>query len=62
MSLPGATASTRSKFASRVKGFNALFTTASIEAAKRYYTEFAKQQQALAPDRRPDLLLRAERS
>ena len=40
------------KVASRVKGFNALFATASIEAAKRYYTEFAKQQQALPPDRR----------
>jgi type I restriction enzyme, R subunit len=40
------------KVASRVKGFNALFATASIEAAKRYYTEFAKQQQVLPPDRR----------
>jgi type I restriction enzyme, R subunit len=40
------------KVASRVKGFNALFATASIEAAKRYYTEFAKQQQVLSPDRR----------
>ena len=38
--------------ASRVKGFNALFATASIEAAKRYYNEFAKQQQALLADRR----------
>ncbi len=37
---------------SRAKGFNALFATASIEAAKRYYTEFAKQQQVLPPDRR----------
>jgi type I restriction enzyme, R subunit len=36
----------------RVNGFNALFATASIEAAKRYYTEFAKQQEGLAPDRR----------
>jgi type I restriction enzyme R subunit len=41
------------KVASRVKGFNALFATASIEAAKRYYTEFAKQQQQVLPqDRR----------
>src|SRR5262249_4718794 len=40
------------KVDSRVKGFNALFATASIEAAKRYYTEFAKQQQVLPPDRR----------
>jgi len=35
----------------RVRGFNALFATASIEAAKRYYTEFAKQQKDLPPDR-----------
>lgn len=40
------------KVGSRVNGFNALFPTASIEAAKRYYTEFAKQQQVLPPDRR----------
>ena len=40
------------KVPSRVKGFNALFATASIEAAKGYYTEFAKQQQVLPPDRR----------
>jgi type I restriction enzyme R subunit len=40
------------KVTSRVKGFNALFATASIEAAKRYYTEFAKQQKALLPDHR----------
>ena len=38
------------KIASRVNGFNALFATASIEAAKRYYIEFANQQQALPPD------------
>jgi len=37
---------------SRVNGFNALFATASIEAAKRYYTEFSKQQEALSPGRR----------
>src|SRR5262249_7800190 len=40
------------KVDSRARGFNALFATASIEAAKRYYTEFAKQQRALPPDRR----------
>ncbi len=40
------------KHASRVKGFNAIFATASIEAAKRYYLEFKKQQSDLAPDRR----------
>ncbi|MEN6429337.1 MAG: type I restriction endonuclease subunit R [Coriobacteriales bacterium] len=36
----------------RVHGFNALFATASIEAAKRYYQEFRKQQEDLPPDRR----------
>jgi len=36
----------------RMRGFNALFATASIEAAKRYYLEFRKQQEALTPDRR----------
>ncbi|MRS12984.1 MAG: type I restriction endonuclease subunit R [Actinobacteria bacterium] len=36
----------------RVNGFNALFATASIEAAKRYYREFKIQQEGLVPDRR----------
>lgn len=36
----------------RVRGFNALFATASIEAAKRYYSEFERQQRELPPDRR----------
>jgi len=36
----------------RVRGFNALFATASIEAAKRYYVEFKRQQEALPPDQR----------
>lgn len=36
----------------RVRGFNALFATASIDAAKRYYAEFKTQQQDLTPDRR----------
>ncbi|AKV55314.1 Type I restriction-modification system restriction (R) subunit of unknown recognition sequence [Bifidobacterium actinocoloniiforme DSM 22766] len=36
----------------RVHGFNALFATASIEAAKRYYIEFQHQQADLAPDQR----------
>jgi len=36
----------------RVRGFNALFATASIEAAKRYYLEFKEQQKDLLPDRR----------
>jgi type I restriction enzyme R subunit len=40
------------KQAQRVKGFNALFATASIDAARRYYTQFALQQQDLPPDRR----------
>ena len=31
----------------RVAGFNSIFATASIDAAKRYYNEFAKQQEAL---------------
>ncbi len=34
----------------RVHGFNALFATASIEAAKRCYAEFRRQQQSLTPD------------
>ncbi len=29
----------------RIEGFNSLFATASIEAAKRYYTEFGRQQE-----------------
>ena len=36
----------------RVRGFNALFATGSIEAAKRYYLEFMEQQKELPPDRR----------
>ncbi|MFK4759749.1 type I restriction endonuclease subunit R [Microbacterium sp. ZW T5_45] len=36
----------------RVRGFNALFATASIDAARRYYNHFQIQQQHLAPDRR----------
>ncbi|MDQ0733776.1 type I restriction endonuclease subunit R [Arthrobacter agilis] len=36
----------------RVHGFNALFATASIEAAKRYYTRFQVQQAHLTPDRK----------
>jgi type I restriction enzyme R subunit len=36
----------------RLQGFNALFATASIEAAKRYYAEFREQQKYLLPDRR----------
>ena len=40
------------KVARRVNGFNAIFATASIDAAKRYYNQFAKQQEELTPDRR----------
>jgi type I restriction enzyme R subunit len=40
------------KATQRVNGFNALFATASIEAAKWYYNQFAIQQQELSPDRR----------
>jgi type I restriction enzyme R subunit len=36
----------------RLVGFNALFATASIEAAKRYYAEFVRQEEALPPARR----------
>lgn len=36
----------------RLNGFNAIFATASIDAAKRYYTEFAQQQKDVLPDRR----------
>ncbi len=36
----------------RVRGFNALFATASIDAAQRYYLEFKKQQAELTPDKR----------
>src|SRR5690606_18785106 len=40
------------KQASRVKGFNALFAPASIDAAKRYYLEFKRQQADLPPEQR----------
>jgi type I restriction enzyme R subunit len=36
----------------RVRGFNALFATASIKAAKAYYREFAEQQRDLPSDKR----------
>jgi type I restriction enzyme R subunit len=36
----------------RVHGFNALFATASIDAAKRYYAEFKGQQREMIPDQR----------
>jgi type I restriction enzyme, R subunit len=35
-----------------MRGFNAIFATASIDAAKRYYLEFKKQQAELMPDYR----------
>ena len=38
--------------AQRVHGFNAMFATASIQAARAYYREFQKQQAELVPDRR----------
>lgn len=40
------------KQVNRVRGFNAIFATASIDSAKRYYLEFKKQQADLVPDRR----------
>ena len=36
----------------RVKGFNSIFATASITAARTYYQEFKNQQGALLPDQR----------
>ncbi len=36
----------------RLVGFNSLFACASIEAARCYYTEFARQQQAVPPAQR----------
>ncbi len=36
----------------RLSGFNSLFACASIEAAKRYYAEFAKQQKELSSTQR----------
>jgi type I restriction enzyme R subunit len=36
----------------RVHGFNAIFATASIDAARMYYNQFAIQQQDRTPDRR----------
>ncbi|MAY49362.1 MAG: DEAD/DEAH box helicase [Microbacterium sp.] len=36
----------------RVRGFNAIFATASIDAARRYYNHFSIQQQDVAPERR----------
>ncbi|WP_066722564.1 type I restriction endonuclease subunit R [Sphingomonas pituitosa] len=36
----------------RLAGFNSLMATASIDAAKRYYAEFAKQQGAVPPAKR----------
>ncbi len=40
------------KMAARVHGFNSLFATASIEAAKRYYARFQNQQEHLTPDKK----------
>jgi len=39
------------------KGFNSLLATASIEAAKRYYLEFKRQQQHLPPEKRLNIAL-----
>ena len=36
----------------KITGFNSIFAVASIEAAKRYYTEFKKQQESLISDQR----------
>lgn len=39
------------KAAKRVRGFNAILATASIDAARRYYNAFSRQQEDLPPDR-----------
>lgn len=36
----------------RLRGFNSIFATASISAARTYYEEFKKQQAVLVPDQR----------
>ena len=36
----------------RLKGFNSIFATASIDAAKLYYQEFQRQQESLPEDQR----------
>lgn len=36
----------------RLRGFNAIFATASIEASKAFYLEFKKQQEGLIPDKK----------
>ncbi|WP_442866057.1 type I restriction enzyme subunit R domain-containing protein [Aminobacter sp. HY435] len=36
----------------RLSGFNSIFATASIDAAKRYYTEFANRQKDIPPAQR----------
>jgi len=41
----------------RQQGFNSLFATASIDAAKRYYTEFSRQQQGLPDSKRLKIAL-----
>lgn len=40
------------KYKVKITGFNSIFAVASIEAAKKYYTEFKKQQQNLIPDQK----------
>jgi len=40
------------KQAQRVRGFNALFATASIDAARRYYNAFQVQMDKLPPEKR----------
>src|SRR5699024_5170291 len=40
------------KKSQRLNGFNAMFATASIDAARAYYREFQKQQADLVPDKR----------
>lgn len=43
------TISKEQRLSTKITGFNAIFATASIEAAKRYYLEFKKQQENISP-------------
>lgn len=45
------------KQAKRVRGFNAIFATASIDAARRYYNAFSRRQEELPSDRRLKIAL-----
>lgn len=42
----------KSKSGKNLKGFNSIFAVSSIDAAKRYYSEFQKQMEGLPSDKR----------